>query len=372
MGSEMCIRDRKGRITSCEDPDVTIEWAKDDAALALPVDAPIVIFLHTITGSAAQTRWQMSQASRRGWRSCTFVRRGHSNKRLRTPSFNLLGDVEDVEMQVAAVRHAYPDAFLGMVGVSAGSGLLISYLGRAGPSSPIHAACAICPAWDISTAFDQLSLEQPAASKLMLESIKSTFIKRNEALLRDWDEDAVDACLTATTMPEMLAAHAPFAMRRKGATALEYFAEHNPMEHRAGIAVPTLVLNAEDDFVCSARNVRPDLIVNEQPGALLLLTRTGSHCAFNEGTLGLGSFHTRVCLDFLDGARAVCDEDRMQSLHAARVHEGRVDVIVKGVRPGATKLTRLSLGGRGVPPGSATRISLECKDSAKAAASRVQ
>ena len=110
-----------------------------------PADAPVCIFLHTITGSAAQTRWLMSAASARGWRPCVFVRRGHAAGKLSSPSFNLLGAVDDVEQQLAAVRRAYPAAsFLGMVGVSAGSGLLISYLGRAGKATPIGAACAIC------------------------------------------------------------------------------------------------------------------------------------------------------------------------------------------------------------------------------------
>ena len=142
-----------GRFSDCEEPDLTVEWAKDDVGYSLPPDAPIVIFLHTITGTAAQTRWLMSGASARGWRSCVFVRRGHGGRKLTSPSFNLLGDVGDVEDQLAAVRRAYPNAsFVGMIGISAGSGLLISYLGRAGGATPVGAACAICPAWDVSTA----------------------------------------------------------------------------------------------------------------------------------------------------------------------------------------------------------------------------
>jgi len=338
-----------GRVTTCDSPDVTIEWAKDDAALALPADAPVVIFLHTITGSAAQTRWQMGQASARGWRSCTFVRRGHGDAMLTSPTFNLLGDVGDTElqvsppqrpyllrprpvsdaatpsvkpgstvttlnltpitpllqfMQVAAVRRTYPDAFLGMVGVSAGSGLLVSYLGRAGASTPIGAACAICPAWDVSVAFDNLAEEEPETTKLMIDTIKAKFVTRNVALLRAWDPAATAACLAAETMPQMLAAHAPFAMRDRTASVADYFAAHNPMEYRKGVAVPTLLLNAEDDFVCPARNVRPELVAQEQPGTLLLVTRSGSHCAFNEGVLGGGSFHTRISFDFLDAAKA--------------------------------------------------------------------
>ena len=38
----------------------------------------------------------------------------------------------------------------------------------------------------------------------------------------------------------MLSAHAPFAMRERGATGAEYLAAHDPMQDRHGVAVPTL------------------------------------------------------------------------------------------------------------------------------------
>ena len=166
-----------GRFSACDEPDVTVEWAKDDACHALPPDAPIVVFLHTITGTAAQTRWLTSGASERGWRSCVFVRRGHGGQKLSSPSFNLLGDVGDVELQLAAVKRAFPRAsFVGMIGISAGSGLLISYLGRAGAATPVGAACAICPAWDVSTAFTQIGATQPVAERSMLAQIRSRLL----------------------------------------------------------------------------------------------------------------------------------------------------------------------------------------------------
>jgi len=302
------------RYSACDGtPDVVVEWAKDEAAVALPLDAPIVVFLHTITGTAAQTRWLMSGASQRGWRSCVFVRRGHKEKhKLCSPSFNLLGDVGDVERQLDSVRRAYPRAsFVGMIGISAGSGLLISYLGRAGASTPVGAACAICPAWDVGAAFEQMGTTQPAGERSMLQQIKKGFLKRNEPLLRGWDEQAYEACLAATSLPGMLSAHAPFAMRERGATGAEYLAAHDPMQDRHGVTVPTLVLNAEDDFVCPAALAQPEVIVEQQPGCLLLVARSGSHVAFNEGrSLRRSPFHLRVSLDFLESARATADGAR--------------------------------------------------------------
>ena len=39
-----------------------------------------------------------------------------------------------------APEAAYPDAYIGMAGLSAGSGLLVSYLGKSGKESPVQVA----------------------------------------------------------------------------------------------------------------------------------------------------------------------------------------------------------------------------------------
>jgi len=59
------------------DPSCCIEWADDEATRALPASAPIVIFLHTISGgSSAEDDLCLRAAAARGWRSCVFLRRG--------------------------------------------------------------------------------------------------------------------------------------------------------------------------------------------------------------------------------------------------------------------------------------------------------
>ena len=51
--------------------------------------------------------------------------------RLTSPKFNLMGDAEDTRLMVEHVVTAWPAAsYLAMVGISAGSGLLITYLGK--------------------------------------------------------------------------------------------------------------------------------------------------------------------------------------------------------------------------------------------------
>jgi len=274
---------------------------------ALAPDAPMVIFLHTITGSARETSHFMRYATRRGWRSCVFNRRGHAGIPLTSPSFNVMGEPSDTAAQVAAVVARHPEAsYLAMVGISAGSGLLVTYLGKEGEHTPVQAAASLCPAYDITRAFSRLSINYPGVDAHILASMKRLFLNKNQEILKAADPAAYSACVSAATIHQFLLAHWPFA----GAPSLQaYFEQNNPMEWVGSVARPTLIINSEDDMVCLAENIRED-IVSALPGALLLRTQRGSHIAFNEGLLGTGNYLSRVTMDFLDAAMEVEMEGR--------------------------------------------------------------
>ena len=53
---------------------VSVDWPDDAETDTLPPEAPIVIFLHTVTGSSSSTSHYTRAATRRGWRSCVFNR----------------------------------------------------------------------------------------------------------------------------------------------------------------------------------------------------------------------------------------------------------------------------------------------------------
>ena len=109
----------------------SIDWYDSDHSdsVSLPNDAPVVIFLHTLTGNSESTAPFVRYAQRRGWRACVFNRRGHAHA-LQTATFNIMGCAADTERMTTLVSQQYPNAFLAMVGISAGSGQIISYLGK--------------------------------------------------------------------------------------------------------------------------------------------------------------------------------------------------------------------------------------------------
>ena len=278
---------------------VSVDWPPAGETAHLPAEAPLVVYLHTITGSSKDTGHYMRAATRRGWRSCVLNRRGH-NMPLTSARFNVIGDAEDTRVMVDHVMAKYPQAsYLGMVGISAGSGLLVTYLGKEGDRTPVNAACSLCPAYDISQAFDRLRELFPAVDSYILQSMKNRFLHNNTEILGAAQPAALARCQQAQTIVQFMEAHVTFA----GSSSVpEYYEDSNPMAWVSSIVRPLLIINSEDDMVCLPENIREDVVL-DHGGALLLRTQKGAHIAFNEGALGQGNYLSRVSLDFLESAR---------------------------------------------------------------------
>ena len=155
-----------------------------------------------------------------------------------------------------------------MVGLSAGSGQLVSYLGREGGSvffflsffsshlslyffsldtllfrkTPIKAACCLSPAYDVSTAFEQvfffsflifllsslltrfslfplffssflflpqLEKQRPSMSSFLAGVVKKEFLEKNSEILGG--VDGYEECMNAKSLHQFLQSAAPFA-----------------------------------------------------------------------------------------------------------------------------------------------------------------
>ena len=159
---------------------------------------------------------------------------------------------------VRDIHTNHPDSFIALAGISAGSGQVVSYIGREGGKTPIGAAASLCPAWDIRKSWRILQERYPKMDRMILESVRSYFIEKdcNAPALASLP-DAVAATKRAQTLDEFMQAAVPFA----GCSSMEqYFKENNPMEYVFGNETPTLVLNALDDFLCVKENINRDLI----------------------------------------------------------------------------------------------------------------
>ena len=147
-----------------DDGTVSVDWL----GLDLPANRPTVVVLHTITGSPHSMRGFVRYFHENlGWRVALCVRRGHGDLEFTAPNYNTLGNPQDFAEQLKHIQSCVPQSELYAVGMSAGSGALAHYLGLVGNDTPLKAAVAYCPAYDMRNAF---SRAKPFYSKMMAEN----------------------------------------------------------------------------------------------------------------------------------------------------------------------------------------------------------
>ena len=93
-------------ISTPDGGEIAVDWhtRRDGDVDALPTDAPVVAVMHTLTGTARDFASFTRCATERGFRVAVLLRRGHLGRPLKTPRFNLLGNAEDLDLHVAAVK----------------------------------------------------------------------------------------------------------------------------------------------------------------------------------------------------------------------------------------------------------------------------
>ena len=265
--------DRQDVLTMEDGGHVSVDWL----GLELPKTAPTMLILHTISGNPQSMRGIVRYVREHlGWRVALCVRRGHGELGLSTPSFNTMGNTDDFRAQIAHIQSHFPDSSLYATGVSAGSGVLAHYLGLAGKNTPIKAAVAFCPAYDMRNAF---SRAVPFYSKMMTKKLHRLFITPNEATFRHLE--SYESLKATEDMHEF---HQHLYGVAGNSSTNEYMKHSNPSEVFDKIKIPLLILNAKDDPVCHIDNVyEHQHRMEAMDNVILVLTERGSHCAYLEG-----------------------------------------------------------------------------------------
>lgn len=265
--------DREDKLIMEDGGTVSVEWL----GLELPDDRPTVVVLHTITGSPHSMRGFVRYFyNHLGWRVALCVRRGHGDLDFTAPNYNTLGNPDDFAAQLEHIQKTVPKSDLYAVGMSAGSGALAHYLGLVGNNTPLKAAVAYCPAYDLRNAF---SRAKPFYSKMMAEKLKKAFIYPNEDTFGHLASfPAMKDCEDLHEYHQHL-----YGMAGNNTTE-EYMEKSNPSEVFDNIKIPTLILNAADDPVCHIDNVyEHQHRIEKMSNVILAVTDRGSHCAYFEG-----------------------------------------------------------------------------------------
>jgi predicted alpha/beta-fold hydrolase len=288
-GARPLAWDMDERLTMPDGGTVSIQWLGLDAT----EDTPVLVVLHTITGSGDGLRRFIADIRERlGWVVAACNRRGHAGLELTAPRINTMGATDDLRCQLVAIESRRPAAALYGVGVSAGSGLLVRYLGEEGANAGFRAAVALCPAYDLRDAF---RYAHRAYDRYLTRKMIEFFLRRNSAALSHID--GYDDCAAATTMVDFHDRLYPLA----GFESREaFYLGSNPMEVARNVTVPVLVINAADDPVCVERNVDRHLNEMQQLSRMTLaVTRRGGHCGFFDGLRTTDSWADRAIAEYL-------------------------------------------------------------------------
>jgi predicted alpha/beta-fold hydrolase len=283
--------ERRDILTMRDGGTTALDWLGLDAA----PDSPTLVLLHTVTGDAQTMRVTASDLRKAtGWRVVLCTRRGHGGLPLTAPLVNTMGCTDDLREQLNRIRGEFPGSPLHAVGVSAGSGLLVRYLGEEGPRSLIRTGVAYCPGYDIGVAWTRT---QPFYSRAMAKRLRRHFIEPHPQAFAHLA--SYQACLAARDLSEF---HENLYEMAGCENVGAYLERSNPMGVFDRITVPMMILNADDDPVCVIENALDHLdAIKRIPDALLVRAARGSHCAFFEGWMAR-SWANRLIAGYLVAA----------------------------------------------------------------------
>ncbi len=243
----------------------------------LPPTTPTIVVLHTLTGSPqSMQELVVDLHNTTGWRVVLCVRRGHADLPLTQPQFNIFGSVTDLHEQLGIIHTRLPESALYGVGSSAGSGLLVRYLGTMGEKSLLRAGFAYSPGYNTDTGFDHI---QPFYSRYMTKKLLRKFVEPHAKSI------AHLPTFSHLRKAQSLSEFSRHAFEFAGYSShAEYAHDINPMLVFKQIHIPMMILNAEDDPVCNIQNAAPYLdSMRKMPNVILVTTAQGSHCAHYEG-----------------------------------------------------------------------------------------
>ena len=258
----------------------------------LPPETPTILVLHTITGTPSSMRElvkDLHQAT--GWRIALCLRRGHAGLPLSIPKINLFGSTQDLREQIEFIQDQFPQSDLYAVGSSAGTGLLVRYLGEEEDRTPIKSAFALCPGYNTETGF---SFVHPFYSKIMAKKLNTYFL---QPYILEWkNTPAAQSLATAKDLSEFEKAYFELA----GFSSYEtYCKATNPIYVFEKISIPLMILNAEDDPVCNIVNLEPYKdTIKKMSNIAVVTTKRGSHCCFYEGFTSTKSWAHQLIGDY--------------------------------------------------------------------------
>ena len=269
---------------------LALDWVENDR---LAHSSPVIIVLPGLTGGADSVSNLCEVTSGRAYRTVVFNKRGHGDSVLVTPKLQGFGDPSDLRQVIEHLTEKYEHSSVCAIGISAGSGLLASYLGEYGNRSLLTCAVGVCPGYDAVDLFFRKRGIPKFYELLLLSSLKQLLKKHDKVLSEHIN---MDAALNSTSFVDF--DRHVYCKLYGYNDPLQYWQHNNPMKNVRNISTPFLCISSLDDPVCIREHIPFDLFL-EKEDVLLVTTKNGGHCGFLEDW-GSVSWADHLAVEYVD------------------------------------------------------------------------
>ena len=260
-----------------------------------PQEHPTVVLVHGLEGSS-DSGYMMGIAERAfvaGWNAIRLNQRNCGGTEFLTPTLynsGLSGDYRAVLAELIE-KDSLPEMFF--AGYSMGGNLVLKMAGELGDAAPrqLRGVAGVCPTMDLAVCADAIALPGNFIYEYHFVSRLKKRMQRKAALFPGkFDLSALPSVRTVREFDDAITAR--YCGFRD---ADDYYAQSSALRVAAQIAVPALLVTAQDDpFVPFASFSNPALKQNDR--IQLVAPQHGGHCAFVSRHPGSERYWAEECL----------------------------------------------------------------------------
>ena len=238
-----------------------------------------LILLHGLEGSSA-SQYVVGNAARAWAAGCNVVRMNMRNcggTESMSPTLYHSGLSDDVRIVMETLVEEYGLQAVALVGYSMGGNLVLKLAGELNGNAPgyLKAVVGVSPAMDLAASAD--ALHEPwnrVYEWKFLRGLLKRYKRKTELFPQIYKAASAGGVRTLREFD-----HRITAVYSGFTGADDYYARSSSSRLAGKIAVPTLILHAQDDpFVRMLQPTRARLLAN--PHVTLVETQHGGHCAF--------------------------------------------------------------------------------------------
>lgn len=262
-----------------------------------------LVLLHGLEGSVRSHYVQgiVRGAERRGWSTTLFVFRGCGPEFNTAPRMYHSGETSDLRVVLSSLVSRHPAGRLALAGVSLGGNVLLKYLGENPADVPrsVVAAAAVSVPFDLEAGARHLQTGFARVyDRHFLKSLLRKAMRKLEQYPGLFDRERALASRTIEDFDESVTGPV-----HGFAGSNDYYTRSSSIHFINRIAVPTLLLSAEDDpFLPAAVLERVRQIAATNPRLEVEFSRRGGHVGFIAGKIPFRPIHwaERRIVSFFD------------------------------------------------------------------------